>query len=326
MSLRRDSIAWLATVAMGATTVLPWASGIRGRVPTAARSLMPWSGLSAAPLALGAALTGRRRLAMAAGAVAAGAVVAAAPLVVRRSQPTIEPSAEPLRITHTNLLYVNRRVAAVPDTLALLDADVLTFSELTPTHVRRLHSSALLERYPHRVERAAKGASGTGLWSRYPLTVNAAVRTDTKHHTVIADVHAPGGPVRVVVIHTQSPVVHFNDWVDDLASLGDIETGPGVPAVMTGDFNAAWWHPEMRELMRRGGWRDAHQVRGHGLSSSWPTDQWHAVFRWHPPFVRLDHALVNRGLAVLDTSDFDIPGSDHRGLAVTVQRARPATL
>ena len=140
---------------------------------------------------------------------------------------------------------------------------------------------------------------------------------------MVAEVDAPGGVVRVVVIHTQSPVEHYREWLEDLASSPTLT--PDGPTVMTGDFNASWWHPEMREVMRRGGWRDAHQVLGHGLSCSWPTDQWHPAFRWHPPFVRLDHALVNDGLVVLDVGDFDVPGSDHRGIVVTVQRARSAT-
>ncbi len=197
---------------------------------------------------------------------------------------------------------------------------MLTFSELTPTHLRRLQASPLREQYPYRVELAAPKASGTGLWSRHPLTAHPIETSG--HRTVVADIDAPGGPVRVIVIHTQSPIVHHEEWVADLAVLGAFR--PDGPAVMTGDFNAAWWHPELRGLMRAGGWRDAHQVRGHGLSCSWPTERWHAMFRVHPPFVRLDHALVNDGLTVVDVGDFRTPGSDHLGLVVTVQRARPA--
>jgi endonuclease/exonuclease/phosphatase (EEP) superfamily protein YafD len=183
-----------------------------------------------------------------------------------------------------------------------------------------LHATSLPSGYPHQVELAARAAGGTGLWSRHPITV--VHWSWTKHHTVVADVHAPGGPVRVIVVHTQSPFVHHHEWVADLQELANVPIGG--PAVMTGDFNASWWHPELRRLMRTAGWRDAHQVVGRGLSASWPTDQWHAAFRWHPPFVRIDHALVNDGAVVLDTRDFHVPGSDHRGIAVTVQRARPS--
>ena len=103
----------------------------------------------------------------------------------------------------------------------------------------------------------------------------------------------------------------YGEWAATSRELGDVRSPE--PAIMTGDFNAAWWHPELRRLMRAGGWRDAHQVVGHGLSCSWPTDRWHPAFKVHPPFVRLDHALVNDGLASSAPTDFHVPGSDHLG-------------
>jgi endonuclease/exonuclease/phosphatase family metal-dependent hydrolase len=130
--------------------------------------------------------------------------------------------------------------------------------------------------------------------------------------------------VRVVVVHTVSPMHGHHLWAQDLEALAHVATDG--PAVMTGDFNAGWWHPEMRRLMAAGGWRDAHQAVGRGLSCSWPTSQWNPLFKVHPPFVRLDHALVNDGLRVLHAAGFDVPGSDHLGVEVTVQRARPAAL
>jgi endonuclease/exonuclease/phosphatase (EEP) superfamily protein YafD len=316
----REGAAWIAVAGMAATALAPWVPPVRNRVAAATRSLMPWSALSAVPVAVGAAVTGRRRLALAAGAVGAAGVAMAAPMVVPRRQAEPDTNAARLRITHCNLLYINRRVAAVPEVLAALDADILTFSELTPTHLRRLHASSLPASYPHRVELAASAASGTGLWSRLPLTAHP-IETEG-HHTVVADIDAPGGSVRVIVIHTQSPIVHHGEWEADLAELATFR--PPGPAVMTGDFNASWWNPEFRRVLRAG-WRDAHQVRGRGLSCSWPTEKWHPAFRVHPPFVRIDHALVNDELVVLGAEGFHTPGSDHLGLVVTVQRAWSAT-
>lgn len=320
MTHLRQGVAWAAVAGMAATAVVPWTKPGGGRPAAMLRSLMPWSALSAVPVAIGAAATGRRPLAAASGVVGAAALAMAAPMVVAKRQPEADPAAAPLRITHANLLYVNRRVAAVPDALAVLDADVVTFSELTPTHCRRLHSTGLSATYPHQIEAATPFASGAGLWSRWPLTTHEFA--GTSHRTIVADVHAPGGPVRVIVIHTVSPMHGYRQWANDLTRLAAIDT-PG-PAVMTGDFNASWWHPELRRLMRDGGWRDAHQVIGRGLSCSWPTDRWHPAFKVHPPFVRLDHALVNDGARVLGATGFDVPGSDHLGICVTVQRARRA--
>ncbi|MET0145466.1 MAG: endonuclease/exonuclease/phosphatase family protein [Ilumatobacteraceae bacterium] len=320
MTTHRDKLAWVAVGAAAITAVSPWVQ-LRWRSLTMTRSLMPWTALSAIPVAVRAATHGHRRLAVASCAVGVAGAAMSAPMLVRRRQPDVEPAATALTIAHCNLLYINRRVAAVAPALAALDADVLTFSEVTRSHADTMRRSDLAAGYPYRIELPARGGSGTALWSRYPLAEHSA--TITKHHTVIADVAAPGGVIRVIVVHTQSPIVHHHQWEADLDQLGGLVTDG--PSVMTGDFNASWWHPELRRLMRRGGWRDAHIERGRGLSCSWPTDQWHAMFRWHPPFVRLDHALVNAGIAVRGIRNFDIPGSDHRGLTVTVQRAaRPA--
>jgi endonuclease/exonuclease/phosphatase (EEP) superfamily protein YafD len=320
MTRLRTGIGWLAVAGMATTAVLPWTKPGGGKVAAMTRSLMPWSALTAVPVAAAAAVTGRRPLAAASGAVGVAAVAMVAPLIVPRRQPPADPGAAPLRVTSANLLYVNRRVAAVPAALEALDADVLTFSELTPTHCRRLHGTSLSAAYPHQIELSTSVASGAGLWSRWPVTSHEW--TSTNHRTIVADVHAPGGTVRVIAIHTVSPMHGYRRWADDMERLAEVSQ-PG-PALMTGDFNASWWHPELRRLMRAGRWRDAHQVLGHGLSCSWPTDRWHPVFKVHPPFVRLDHALVNDGLRVLGATDFHVPGSDHLGIAVTVQRARPA--
>jgi len=304
-------LAWVAIAGMALGVLLPWLRPVRGRVVTIVRSLMPWSTIPAVPVTIVAARTGRRSLAVAAGTVAAIGAASSVPLVIRRREPPSAPVARPLTILHANLLFDNIRIHDVAIALEQLDADVLTFSEYTPHHARLLRASTLAGAYPHRIEMPAALASGTALWSRHPVTGDHPPAT--RHHTVVGDVDGPHGSVCVIVVHTQSPVVHHRQWSDDLTVLAGV--APGRPAVMTGDFNAAWWHPEFRVVLANG-WRDVHQVVGRGLSSSWPVDR--TVI---PPFIRLDHALVNDGLVVERVTDVDIPGSDHRGLLVSVSRA-----
>jgi endonuclease/exonuclease/phosphatase (EEP) superfamily protein YafD len=303
-------LAWIATAGMAAIALLPWLRSVRGRVFTVVRALMPWATIPAVPLTVVAAKLGHRRLAVSACVVAAAGAASAAPLAVRRRQGGWA-AGSPLTIVHANLLFDNIRITDVAGTLARLDADVVTFSEYTPHHALMLRETPLAASYPHRVEMPAALASGTALWSRYPVT--PADPPATRHHTVVGDIDAPGGAVRVVVVHTQSPVIHHGQWSSDLAVLARV--APDGPTVMTGDFNAAWWHPEFRAILTSG-WRDVHQVVGRGLSSSWPVDHLLA-----PRFIRLDHALVNDGVVVGDVADVDIPGSDHRGLVVSVSRA-----
>ena len=286
----RRRAARLATLGIGtcaAIATAPWITTAHGRVVTVARSLMPWAGLTAAPLAAVARLTGRRRSAGAGLLVAAASAAMCVPLVRRPPARRTTPDGA-LSIVHANLLSVNRQVTQASAKLDGLGADVITLSEYTPAHAMNLKTTELAIRYPHRIELVAPGSTGTALWSRIPVSLRPTV--DTTHHTLTADVHAPGGDVRVIVVHTQSPIAHHGDWLRDMASLAAVEaTGP---AVMTGDFNASWWHPELRALLTT--WRDAHNAVGRGLSCSWPTERWNLLFHWHPPFVRLDHALVSR--------------------------------
>jgi endonuclease/exonuclease/phosphatase (EEP) superfamily protein YafD len=309
----RHAFTWVTTLAIAVVAVLPWLRTLRGRAVTIVRSLMPWATIPAVPVAVLAARSGRRSAAVAASAVAATGVAASVPLLIRRPQPRPAVPTRPLSILHANLLFDNVRIHDVALTLEQVDADVLTFSEYTPHHARLLRASSLISAYPHRIEQPAALASGTALWSRYPVTPDHP--PSTRHHTVVGDVEAPDGSLRVIVVHTQSPVIHHRQWSDDLAVLATV--APGRPAVMTGDFNAAWWHPEFRAVLARG-WRDVHQVVGRGLSPSWPV-----VPALVPAFIRLDHALVNGGVIVERVSDVDIPGSDHRGLLVEVS-VRPA--
>jgi endonuclease/exonuclease/phosphatase (EEP) superfamily protein YafD len=304
--------AWIAVAAMAVATSLPWIRSVRGRLATVVRSLSPWAAIPGVPLALLASMRRHRGIALAAGTVSAVAAATSAPLIGRRRQPLPAADARPLSILHANLLFDNIRMPDVARVLERIDADVLTFSEYTPHHARILWEASAAAAYPHRIEKPAALASGAALWSRHPVT--AADAPATRHHTVVGDLDGPGGPVRIIVVHAQSPVVHHVQWSDDLAVLALVD--PGRPAVMTGDFNASWWHPEFRQLLARG-WRDVHQVVGRGLSASWPVDR-----PLPPAFIRLDHALVNDGLAVESVTDVDIPGSDHRGLLVTVRRAR----
>jgi endonuclease/exonuclease/phosphatase (EEP) superfamily protein YafD len=255
----------------------------------------------------------RRRLGVAAAGVGLAGLATAAWIAGRPERPARGPVTS---LAHFNVLYLNDRLALDLAAVAAADADVLTFSEVTPRHLATLRRSPLALRYPHRIERPGPYATGTALWSRLPLTEVAG--PVVRRHTVVADIDVGGrDSVRVIVIHTRSPVRHCAEWAADLAALAGTPV-PDRAAVMLGDFNAAWSHPQLRAAAGAG-WRDAHRARGRGLRASWPTDRW-----WSPPFVRLDHALVNDGLEVAAVRDVDLPGSDHRGLVVSVSRRRPA--
>ena len=94
-----------------------------------------------------------------------------------------------------------------------------------------------------------------------------------------------------------------------------IEAGQPIRIGFANELPFAYPGPNGEPL----GFVNAHTAVGAGFSTSWPTT-------WPiPPFVRLDHALTAGGLVATDVEDFDVAGSDHLGMIVTVAPTRPAT-
>lgn len=301
-------------VAAAVTATSPW---WRRRRPSAieavAPAVAPWVALAGLPLAVASAAAHRRVSAVL--ALAIGGAGVAMRRWVRGTDVDRPPHdvarAEVVRIGHFNVWYENAHPDAAAHTLAGVDVDVLVLSELTPALARQLDTADTTIGLPHRIERTRPRASGMAIWSRHPLVELEHRRT--RHARIRATIAHPTGPVVVDAIHAQSPIAHPITWARDLAVLA-ADAAPVEPAVMVGDFNAAWTHQRFRRVVSRG-WQHAHRRLGVGTRNSWRVDR-----RFVPAFVRLDHALVNVELEILAVEDVDLPGSDHRGFVVTVRR------
>jgi endonuclease/exonuclease/phosphatase (EEP) superfamily protein YafD len=304
-------LAWIGVAAMVALVVTQLAGWSGRAIVAAGQALTPYVLAVGLPLAAVAVVTRRWALGAVCGAACVVLVALSWPLLFPPAQPAADRGASPLRVFHANLLYSNELDG---DAVALfdgLDADVLTFSEYSPGHARALHASSLAARYPHRLEFPDRHG-GLAIWSRYPLTERGM--PGHPFRLIGAEVDAPD-PLLLLVAHPPSPLVDLATWNDYLDRLAGIDLDQTVATLAIGDFNAAYWHPPFRDVLD-GGWRDAHQLLGEGFSTSWPTD-----VDPLPPYVRLDHALVNEALVVADVADVDVPGADHRGMVVTVVRA-----
>lgn len=299
----------LSVVLAGAAASSPWWHRRPRTVDAVSQALAPWAALSGLPLAAISSVTRQRRT------TAAALVLGASGVAMRRwlrGSHDVVPSAgagEVVRVAHFNVWSINPGPRQAAETLAGVDCDALVLSEVTASLLRCFDDTSLAHSHPHRIDRPRAGSHGMAIWSRHPL--RELPGRSIAHERIRAIVHHPAGDVVVDAIHTQSPVVHPGEWADDLHVLS-VDPAPSVPAVMVGDFNAAWTHPPFRRLVARG-WRNAHRARARGTSHSWRADR-----RWMPAFVRLDHALVNDALHVVDIDDVELPGSDHRGFVVSV--------
>jgi endonuclease/exonuclease/phosphatase (EEP) superfamily protein YafD len=315
-------VAWAAVAAMAllvATQLLGWSGH---RYVVGLQALTPYVLGSGLPIGVFGAVTGRWLLAGAALAMLAGLVAIWAPLRTPPAQSDIVADAPTLRVFHGNLLFRNGRTVEMARAVAALDADVLAFTEYTDTHAGGLYVAPLVQAFPHRIEHPEHKAGGSALWSRYPL--RETVAPAALYSSTAAVVEAPE-PLTIYVVHPPNPLDDLQHWRAELERLAELRRTTEPPSIVVGDFNATPWHPPFRRLLAVG-WRDAHHLRGRGFASSWPSDR-----RWLlPPFLRLDHALVDDSLVVIDVADVELPGSDHLGLVVDValsrsDRAAPAT-
>ncbi len=308
-----EMVGWLA-VAVAGLVMLTQAVGWAGfRTAAVVQSFTPYMALAMAPLAVAALASGRVWIAFTAAVIGIGGMVLAWPIVFVADQPAAVEGATGTRIAAVNLLYTNERIDDVARDLASRDLDVIVFSEYTAEHQRVLRSSELSDEFEFQIDRAGLYAGGTAVWSRSPVRVDE--HPDTVNYSLDLTIDRADGPIRLIALHTPTPVHDFDAWLHDLELAGNLGRTGDTPTAIVGDFNASFWHPAFRELLDDG-YTDAHIANGRGFSVSWPTG------RTLPPFVRLDHALTTDGLVATSVNDFAVPGSDHRGFVVSVAPAR----
>lgn len=307
-----ELVGW-AAVAGGGTVMITQAIGWNGsQLLAALQSLTPYL---LPLLVVVASLALRRRcrpLAASASIVGLSVTLLSVPLVFSPAQSAPAVDATPARVASINLLYSNPVVGQAADRLADVDADVIVFTEFTGEHRETLRAHPLADRYPYQINRDSPFANGIAVWSKYPTMENEPL--DTLKASIDASVDGPDAKVRLLAVHPPTPIFSFSGWQSDLQAIGDATDVISEPTLVIGDFNASYWHPVFRDLLDRD-LTDAHMANGSGWSTSWPTDG------LLPAFVRLDHALTGNGLVSTDVDDFDVPGSDHVGLVVSVTPA-----
>jgi endonuclease/exonuclease/phosphatase (EEP) superfamily protein YafD len=308
-----DLVSWLIVAFVGLVTITQAFGWSGTAVVAVVQSLTPYLAIALVPVMVVALLRRRLLIVTVASSVGFGLGVLTAPLAFPGPHVSAVADSSGLRVASLNLYYENPEINAVADVLAAVDADVILFTEYTIEHQAALEASSVADRYPYRTERTGSGVRGIAVWSRLPIDDKG--RLVEVVDSIELDVEGLDGVIRIIGMHLPTPVSDFTAWRDELDDAAEIGRSAERPTLLIGDLNSSYWHPPFRELLDAG-FVDAHTADGSGFSTSWPTNS------WIPPFVRLDHALTTGGLVSTDVADFDVPGSDHRGLVVTVAPAR----
>jgi endonuclease/exonuclease/phosphatase family metal-dependent hydrolase len=194
-------------------------------------------------------------------------------------------------------------------------ADILAVQELTPEKAELISAAGMDAVLPYHALRAREGPAGVGIWSRFPMR-RSAQYDEFRLGLLTAQVQIPDatGEATVIATHMSAPVLRA--WREDLArldtTLPEIGASADGPVMLAADLNAAPDNLEFRRLLH-GGYRDAAEQAGAGLTRTHPSD-----VRYSPPLFAVDHILT-RDCAATAVRTLAIKDSDHRALVADIR-------
>ncbi len=224
-----------------------------------------------------------------------------------------------LHVMTSNMLFGNSDAATIVKLVRNNDVAVLALQEFSSVGQRNLAAAGLGELLPYSSLGGEPGASGSGLYSRFPITSPGVRRNGGGFNQAYGTIQPPGAvAVDVESAHPLAPysLEVLDGWRDDLAEEPRADPN-GTPRILLGDFNATLDHQALRDLIA-GGYRDAADAAGKGLIGTWGPYDGDLL----PP-VTIDHVLADRRLGVGAVSVHDIPDSDHRAIIATLRVPTP---
>ncbi|MET7337355.1 endonuclease/exonuclease/phosphatase family protein [Nonomuraea sp. NPDC005650] len=301
---RRRWPAWTVVALLALWTVIRVAGMEGGSFVTQLMTVTPIGAGLAALTAILSLLRRNRPAALAATLVCAVMVSVVTPRAFSAEQPPANGAA--LRVLSINL-FGRGDAQTVVDLVRRFDVEVFSALELTPAEVERLDAAGLKQLMPYRVLQADFGATGSGIFSKHPVTELTGLFTPIGHNMPAATVALPGGgKVEFVAVHPNPPLGRMEqEWKASLRALPP--ASPSAVRVLAGDFNASLDHRAFRDLLDRG-YVDAADQVGKGLVPTWPNG------RGMPPIISIDHVLADRRGAVRRVELVDVPRTDHRGV------------
>ena len=255
-------------------------------------------------------------------ALAAVAAVVLAGLVLPRAVPDGDrgpAGGVPLTVMTINMYFGRADAATVVRLVREHDVAVLAVQEFTTGAAARLSAAGLDALLPHHALADEVGTTGSGLYSRFPMTGAGSRRGNGDslqmgNMQVYATIQPPGAaPIAVESVHPLAPysLDALPSWRADLAAEPRADQG-GPPRILLGDFNATLDHEALRAAVARG-YRDAADATGKGLLGTW------GPYGGRPiPPITLDHVLVDERIGVRDVGVHGVTGTDHRSVIAMV--------
>jgi endonuclease/exonuclease/phosphatase (EEP) superfamily protein YafD len=196
--------------------------------------------------------------------------------------------------------------------------DVVVLTELTLDAAADLRAGGLDRLLPYSQAEGRFDASGTGVWSRYPLGSPREL-AGTRYVGIQATLTIAGRPVALTAVHPSAPT-EIAQWTADYARItAAVQRSiaePGVTQIVAGDLNASSGNGPLRRLLATGLDDAASATSWSWGGLTWPAD------RPFPPLTRIDHVLTSPDATAQSVSTFSIAGTDHRGVVARLSIPR----
>ncbi len=222
-----------------------------------------------------------------------------------------------LHVMAYNVLFKGADDERSLDAIAEERPDVLCVTELTAKFAARF-DARFPTQYPHRKLVPKPGATGVGIYSRFPITAAETFPLPPfKRATLHATIDWSGHSVDAVCVHLTPPKVDgykLQSWNDQLRRVeGDFlvkRLGKSSrPTLVLGDFNESFEGPALTALKQIGFTPACTTCWG-----TFPGPALSAV----PAIFRIDH-ITGRGVAFDDAHTIRAGGSDHYPVRATVR-------
>jgi endonuclease/exonuclease/phosphatase (EEP) superfamily protein YafD len=218
---------------------------------------------------------------------------------------------QPARVYFANVWNQNQDIDRIARSVSGAQPDVAAMVEFADQHAAA--QSVLFQGLPYRITSPGNpiytGKPRAAIASRWPLTPLMGGAT-TNFNILAAEVHAPFGPFRLVVVHTTRPwpFKKADRLPGQIVRLEGILAGsPSEPTLVVGDFNSTLTGSNLKGLMAQSGLKPAPAVIG-----DWP---W---FLPGPFRIAIENAFSNSGLTILSRRIEAPTGSDHRPILLEV--------
>ncbi|MFT4049363.1 MAG: endonuclease/exonuclease/phosphatase family protein [Solirubrobacterales bacterium] len=229
-----------------------------------------------------------------------------APRLITNDQPAA--SGKTLRILTANLLHGDASPAPLVAAIRSSRADVIALQEASLNNIAELRAAGILKTHPYVQEHSADGMFANFTVSRKPLAMlpNA---DDSAESREWPGMRIGGTGVTFYNFHSRSPVTpsRESEW---RAGLTQLPASNGELRVIAGDFNATLDHHYFRKVLASG-YRDSADETGNGLKWTWSVSRMTRLV--------IDHVLAPPSVAVRSYRVYDLPGSDHNAVAVTLR-------